>query len=121
MAGPFDGTSQWEAWRSDASAAPPRQLYWRRGVAAAYRDGPWKLVRVDTLPPQLMHLERAPQEFEDFAAEEPERVRRMLRALVRWEAELAPPRWTEGPRWAKNQLRKHQPEVDTREEEEEFP
>ena len=68
-----------------------------------------------------MHLERAPQEFEDFAAEEPERVRRMLRALVRWEAELAPPRWTEGPRWAKNQLRKHQPEVDTREEEEEFP
>lgn len=106
---------------SGAPSGPHASLYWRRGVAAALREGPWKLVRVDTLAPQLMHLERDASELTDFAAKEPERVRRMLLDLVRWESELAAPRWTEGPTWAKNQLRKHSPEVDTRAEEEKFP
>ena len=119
-AGPFDGVDQTHALQGE-SATEPRPLYWRRGVAAALRDGPWKLVRVDTLPAQLIHLEQASDELTNFAAEHPERVRKMLAALVAWESELAPPRWTEGPRWARNQLRKHSPEVDTREEEEEVP
>lgn len=106
---------------SDPRSGPHSSLYWRRGVAAALREGPWKLVRVDTLEPQLMHLERDASEVTDFAAQEPERVRRMLLALVRWESELGPPRWTEGPSWAKNQLRKHSPEVKTRADEEKFP
>ena len=118
-AGPLDGVDQTVALRGEASNE--RALYWRRGVAAAFREGPWKLVRVDTLPAQLIHLEKGADELSNFAAEHPERVRRMLAALVAWEAELAPPRWTEGPRWARNQLRKHSPDVDTREEEEEVP
>lgn len=101
--------------------APHSSLYWRRGVAAALREGPWKLVRVDTLSPQLMHLERDASETTDYSALEPERVRRMLLALVHWESELAPPRWTEGPTWAQNQLRKHSPDVTTRADEEKFP
>lgn len=126
-AGPFDGVSRMLDWSQSSEAPPSNQadasppLYWRRGVAAALREGPWKLVRVDTLPAQLMHLERDPSERTDYASEETERVRKMLRALVDWERELGRPRWTEGPRWAKNQVRKHTPEVDTREEEEELP
>lgn len=125
----FDGVNLLPSLRaSDASGpdsspqpSPHSSLFWRRGVAAALREGPWKLVRVDTLEPQLMHLERDAAEVTNFAAQEPERVRRMLLALVRWESELAPPRWTEGPTWAKNQLRKHSPDVRTRAEEEKFP
>jgi arylsulfatase A-like enzyme len=117
----FDGVDLLPSLRGSNASGPHSSLYWRRGVAAALREGPWKLVRVDTLLPQLMHLERDASELTDFAAREPERVRRMLLALVRWESELAPPRWTEGPTWAKNQLRKHSPEVDTRAEEEQFP
>jgi arylsulfatase A-like enzyme len=119
--GAFDGVNLLPRLRSPSAADPRASLYWRRGVAAALREGPWKLVRVDTLPPQLMHLDRDATEMTNFAAEEPERLRRMLRALVRWESELAPPRWTEGPSWAQNQLRKHSPEVKTRAEEEKFP
>ena len=121
----FDGVDLLPSLRafnaSGPHSSPHSSLFWRRGVAAALREGPWKLVRVDTLMPQLMHLERDASEMTNFAAEEPERVRRMLLALVRWESELAAPRWTEGPTWAKNQLRKHSPEVDTRAEEEQFP
>lgn len=120
--GPFDGIDQTAAlsrkMRTDTGS---RRLFWRRGVAAAYREGPWKLVRVDTLPPQLIHLDQAADELTNFAQQYPDRVRSMLQALVRWESELAPPRWTEGPRWARNQMRKHSPEVDTRAEEEEVP
>jgi arylsulfatase A-like enzyme len=119
--GAFDGVNLLPSLRASEASTPHSSLYWRRGVAAALREGPWKLVRVDTLPPQLMHLERDASELTDFASKEPERVRRMLLALVRWESELAAPRWTEGPTWAKNQLRKHSPEVDTRAEEEQFP
>lgn len=118
-AGPLDGVDQTAALRGEVSQE--RLLFWRRGVAAAFLEGPWKLVRVDTLPAQLIHLEKGANELTNFAADHPERVHRMLAALVAWEATLAPPRWTEGPRWARNQLRKHSPEVDTREEEEEVP
>jgi arylsulfatase A-like enzyme len=117
----FDGVDLLASLRSIQATVPHNRLYWRRGVAAALREGPWKLVRVDTLQPQLMHLDRDASETTDFAAEEPERVRRMLLALVRWESELSAPRWTEGPTWARNQLRKHSPDVVTRAEEEKFP
>ena len=46
---------------------------------------------------------------------------RLLGALESWEGELAPPKWTEGERWERNQVSKHRMEVSTREMERKYP
>jgi arylsulfatase A-like enzyme len=76
-----------------------RTLYWRqrrgdrtwRGV----RDGPWKLVsRADGSQrrDQLFNLDSDPAEQHDLAAEQPQRLQRLLTLLARWEEEVRPAR-----------------------------
>lgn len=101
----------------EADAGAERRLFWRRGVAAAVREGRWKLVRVKSLDVQLYDLDADPGERDNLAEAEPETVERLMAALQAWEAELAEPLWTEGERWERNQIRKHSPAVRTREQE----
>lgn len=75
---------------------PERTLFWRcqpsnRGPLWAARQGPWKLVR-DRPDPALFRLDRDPSEQRDLAAEEPERVAALRRAIDDWEREVTPRR-----------------------------
>lgn len=107
-------------------SAPHATLFWRRSVAAAVRDGDWKLVRVQELDgsfrePLLVDLAAHPGETVNVAAEHPKLVQELLAKLASWEAELMAPRWLEGARWEKNQRLKHQFELQGRAAERRFP
>ena len=101
--------------------APHEYLYWRRGVAAAVRKGPWKLIRIDGQPVALVNLDADPRERTNRLEDHPEIAAQLMKALNAWEKELSPPKWVEGDRWRKNQIEKHRWEVQTREQELKFP
>lgn len=92
---------------------PHAQLYWRRAVVAAVREGDWKLIRVTEVDgsqrsPILIDLESDPSERIDYAAKEPKRVARLSSLLDDWERTLLPPRWLTGEVWRRNQRTKHE-------------
>jgi arylsulfatase A-like enzyme len=97
----------------ELTSAPHEQLYWRRFVAGAVREGDWKLIRVreedgSFREPILVDLASDPGEEINRAGDEPERAARMRADLELWEAGLAEPRWREGAIWEKNQRKKHE-------------
>ncbi len=102
-------------WLEGRAAAPTtRTLYFRRAVAAAIRQGDWKLIRITeedgTLrPPILVNLATDPGELHDVAGAESALVEALMRDLDGWESQLLPPRWSTGEVWRKNQRLKHEP------------
>jgi arylsulfatase A-like enzyme len=100
---------------------PHEMLFWRRGVAAAVRAGDWKLIRSESNPTLLFDLAQDLAETENLAAQHPDKVNELLAALDAWERDLAPPKWTEGEKWERNQVMKHRMEVSSREMEREYP
>jgi len=101
-------------------------LYWRRTVAAAVRQGDWKLIRIeeensDYKKPILVQLSLDPGETTNRATEEPERVKHLLGLLKEWELELTPPRWETGDIWRRYQRQKHEIDLLGREEERKLP
>jgi arylsulfatase A-like enzyme len=91
---------------------PHPQLYWRRAVAAAARDGDWKLIRVEAEDgsfndPILVNLATDPGELTNHASKEPARVTELTRQLEAWEQGLLPPRWLTADIWRQNQRKKH--------------
>lgn len=100
---------------------PHEYLYWRRGVAAAIRKGPWKLIRIDGEPVALLNLDEDHRERSNRLVDHPELVVELMSALSLWEKELSPPKWVEGDRWRKNQVLKHQWDIQTRAQELKFP
>jgi len=117
----IDGVDLLPYLRDEVDAAPHETLFWRRYVAAAVRQGDWKLVRSDTNPLVLINLAEDPGERTNVALDHPEVAARMLADLEEWEAELAPPLWREGDRWENNQILKHRMDVLTREQERHIP
>ncbi|MCC6682223.1 MAG: sulfatase [Phycisphaeraceae bacterium] len=105
----LDGVNLLPYLTGDNDADPHDVLFWRRGVAAAMREGDWKLIRVETLAPMLFNLADDIGETTDLAGKHPKRVQRMLEKLDAWEAELAPLRWNELDRWSQWQIEKHAP------------
>lgn len=97
--------------------APHPALFWRRAVAAAVRYGPWKLIRVEGLAPQLFHLDQDPSETIDRSSDEPELVADLLERLSHWEEGLIDPAWETGEVWRKNQVEKHRIDFRGREKE----
>lgn len=95
----LDGLDLGPRLRGEVAALPERPLFWRtlgsKGPVAL-RRGPWKLVHLRDRPesvPQLFQLDEDLAEQHDRAADESERVQRMLAEVAAWEAELAPPAW----------------------------
>lgn len=121
MPAEMDGVDLAPFITGEIEGAPHQRLYWRRGVAAAIRDGDWKLIRVETNPVMLFDLARDPGERTNVAADHPEVVADLLAALSAWEGDLAEPLWTEGERWRLNQIRKHRETIRTRDQERELP
>ncbi len=101
-----------------ADSNPPHDaLFWRRSVAAAVRRGPWKLIRVEGLSPQLFHLLDDPGERNDVSLDHAEVVSDLSARLQDWEQQLTEPSWQTGEIWRKNQVEKHRPDFFGREKE----
>jgi arylsulfatase A-like enzyme len=118
---PFDGVDLIPYLSGERSEAPHEILFWRRGVAAAVRQGPWKLIRSEGNPTLLFNLDDDLSETTNLAETRPEIVARLTTALETWESELAPPKWREGDVWEQNQIMKHRMDVIGREMERRYP
>ena len=118
---PLDGVDLIPFLTGESAKAPHDALYWRRGVAAAVRQGPWKLIRSESNPPILVNLEDDLGETQNLASGNPRIVERLSGLLSDWEKGLAPPKWREGERWSQNQIQKHRMEVIGRDAERKLP
>jgi arylsulfatase A-like enzyme len=119
--GSLDGVDLVPFTTGRAEGSPHEILFWRRGVAAAVRQGDWKLIRSEGNPTLLFNLANDPGERNNLADTRPEKLAQLLAELEAWEAGLAKPGWSEGERWERNQVLKHRMEVDTRAEERRYP
>lgn len=94
----FDGENLAPTLLGQSEASRRAPIFWRRppdrktmGASPerlpdlAVREGDWKLLcEYDGAKPQLYHLREDPGESRNRAAEEPERVTRLTRALLAW-------------------------------------
>lgn len=113
----LDGVDLFEALKGEQPGPVERHLFWRRSLAAAVRQGPWKLIRVESLEPQLFNLLEDPGETTDLSASNEERVSDLLGALSKWEEQLVDPLWQTGAVWRRNQVEKHRIDFIGREKE----
>lgn len=99
---------------------PHQALYWRRGVAAAVREGNWKLIRVETNPILLFDLKNDLSETKNVAEKNPAVVKHLLAKLSEWEKGLSAQHW--GSSYgSKNLILKHRMNVIGREMERKYP
>ena len=89
------------------SGRPHETLFWRMNVAAAVRDGDWKLIRIRGHDPLLFNLAADLSEKHDLAAQQPAKTAELLAKIVAWEKPFPPPRWTNGKIWEKAVLKYH--------------
>ena len=72
---------------------PHEIMYWKKDVRAAIRIGDWKMMRFPDRPAELYYLPHDVQEDNNLAAQNPEMVKTMFKALFEWESGLERPRW----------------------------
>jgi arylsulfatase A-like enzyme len=99
-----DGVDLLPYLRGEVDHRPHEKLYWRRAVAAAVRDGDWKLIRLPDRPPMLFDLATDPGEQHDLHERHPERVRAMMKDLFAWELGTVHPKWVTAPMWRKRNV-----------------
>jgi arylsulfatase A-like enzyme len=81
-------------------------LYWRFGVQFAVRQGDWKLVKASKdMKPVLVNLAADKAEAKDLSSDHPERAEALRALWEKWNARMAPPRWTDR-RWDGEEARK---------------
>jgi arylsulfatase len=81
---PVEGQSLLPVWQG-RPAAPHGPLFWEWSGNRAMRDGPWKLVRDNTVGGwELYDIERDRTEMHDLAQLHPERVERMSGQWRAW-------------------------------------
>ncbi|MBI9018671.1 MAG: sulfatase-like hydrolase/transferase [Phycisphaerae bacterium] len=117
----LDGVNLLPYLTGDKKGQPHEILFWRRGVAAAVRQGKWKLIRVKSNPDLLFDLEKDLGETTNIAGKYPQKVKELLAELTNWEKDFPLPKWTEGKYWEDNQIRKHQMDVIGRDMERKYP
>lgn len=84
---PEEGLSLLPVFR--AEDFPDRTLGWEHFGHAAWREGPWKIVRSGRKQPwELYHLDRDPLELEDLAEKHPDRLQRMTAAWTAWSEKI---------------------------------
>ena len=106
----LDGVNLLPYITGEKKDAPHEALYWRFGPQIAIRKGPWKLVKApspekgvrnreapaSTEGAELYNLDKDIGESNNLAASEPEKVKELAAAWDKWNAELVPPKWTQG-------------------------
>lgn len=105
----FDGVNLLPFLGGERTDAPHERLFWsleNRGVKWAVREGRWKLVNDDTVPPadqrlgkpsfktQLFDLESDPFEEHDLAGTKPELVALLQKAMTEFHATMKPTIYT---------------------------
>ncbi len=91
-----------------ASPAPHGALFWRNGAIAAMLEcDRWKLIRIDGTEFRLFDLAADPEEKEDVAHANAERVKTMAAALAGWESGMIAPTSKQNADEAARQLRGH--------------
>lgn len=101
--------------------SPHDVLFWRRGPAAAVREGDWKLIRVDTNSDLLFNIADDLGETTNLASEQPELVAHLRSLLDEWEEGLVEPLWVADQKWQDNQVKKHKMDVIGRDAERKIP
>ena len=116
----LDGVNLLPFITNENKAAPHEILYWRRGVAAAVREGKWKLIRVKSDPVLLFNLDEDISEKNNLAEKNPDVVKILLDKLSTWEKSLSEPHW--GSSYGEeNQIIKHRMSTTGREMEKLYP
>ena len=116
----LDGVNLLPFVNGENKDAPHEILYWRRGVAAAVREGKWKLIRVKSDPVLLFNLEEDISEKNNLAEKNPDVVKSLLDKLSTWEKGVSEPHW--GSAYGEeNQIIKHRMSTTGREMEKLYP
>jgi arylsulfatase A-like enzyme len=105
----LDGVNLLPYVRGNVQQPPHEALFWRLFAHMAIRKGPWKLVKTmegplleadvtnpDLSGAQLFNLADDIGETHDLAAARPEKVKELAGDWLRWNQELAKPRWGPG-------------------------
>lgn len=95
----LDGVSLLPYLTGKRTGNPHEYLFWRKDAAAAMRHNKYKLIRVEELGYRLYDLETDPGEVRDIQTRKATLFSKMTGQLEKWEADLIPPRWTEGHVW----------------------
>lgn len=115
-----DGVNLLPFIKGEKQQTPHQALFWRRGVAAAVREGDWKLIRVKSNPVLLFNLSNDLSETTNVADANPDIVKRLLHKLNQWEKGLSQPHW--GSSYGEeNQILKHRMNVIGRDMERKYP
>ncbi len=104
---PLDGVDLMPYITGQKKGVPHQQLYWRKLECADLRVGPWKLIRVENLPPALYNVREDIAEQKNLAMEMPEKVEQMGQLLKQWETDKIDPLWNEAPMWIKVRYEYH--------------
>jgi arylsulfatase A-like enzyme len=106
----FDGVNLLPFLTGERAGHPHETLYWRLGEHMAIRKGDWKLVRTmegplkdadpstwnDLSRAELYNLAEDIGETRNLAATHPEKVKELVADWLRWNKQLAKPRWPPG-------------------------
>ena len=65
------------------------------------RQGPWKLIRAEGLPPMLYKIGDDLSELNEVAKTNPEKVKQLSKLITTWETGMVEPLWQEGKVWIK--------------------
>jgi len=88
-----DGVNLLPYVRGRRTGQPHDILFWRFGEPRAVRKGNWKLVKIPQQSDELYDLASDISESKNLAAEKPEIVEELGKALAAWESELIAPLW----------------------------
>jgi len=117
---PLDGVNLIPYLNDETREMPHQTLFWRRGVAAAVRDGKWKLIKVKSDPVLLFDLESDISETNNLAEKYPGIVTAFTEKLSKWEKTISMPKWYSAY-GDENQILKHRMNVTGREMERRYP
>ena len=92
---PLDGVSLIPYLSGEKTGDPHTFLYWRKEIMAAGRQGPYKLIRVDSLGYRMYNLDADPGEMNDLCQSDTSLFRTMVNDLEEWEKDVMDPLWSE--------------------------
>ena len=105
-----------------SKTAPHKHLFWKRGPIVAMIEGDqWKLIGVGDDQLLLFDLQADPSEQTDVGDANPTVRLHMAKKLAAWAEAMPTPSWFPSEKMRENQLKKHQPNVDTRAKERSLP
>lgn len=92
---PFDGRSMWSSLAEGGDSPNEEILLQVEAIRGAIRRGPWKLVKLATLPgrTELFNVELDPGETTNLAGQHPEIVRDLEERLLGYARQMKPSEW----------------------------